>query len=218
MSYELIVKNNPNLKIYKVTDKEFIPYGKVLNNISTDEIIEVANKIPMPETGSMYVPELEEFMKTKAAKEMQEDCYGEMPTQVGYCYGSSNKLNAVEWHKDSEINIATTPLVLILGKVQDIVDNKIDSSTFKIFYLEKGDAVEVYATTLHFCPCQVLKSGFGCVVGLPKGTNIPLDNEHEDKVLFRKNKWILAHVENEGLIARGVLPGVTGENYEIKGE
>lgn len=218
MSYELIVKNNPNLKIYKVTDKEFIPYGRVLNNLSTDEIIEVANKIPMPETGSMYVPELEEFMKTKAAKEMQEDCYGEMPTQVGYCYGSSNKLNAVEWHKDSEINIATTPLVLILGKVQDIVDNKIDSSTFKIFYLEKGDAVEVYATTLHFCPCQVLKSGFGCVVGLPKGTNIPLQNEHDDKVLFRKNKWILAHVENEGLIARGVLPGVTGENYEIKGE
>ncbi len=218
MSYELIVKNNPNLKIYKVTDKEFIPYGKVLNNLSIDEIIEVANKIPMPAEGSMYVPELEEFMKTKAAKEMQEDCYGEMPTQVGYCYGSSNKLNAVEWHKDSEINIATTPLVLILGKVQDIVDNKVDSSTFKIFYLEKGDAVEVYATTLHFCPCQVLKSGFGCVVGLPKGTNIPLQNEHEDKVLFRKNKWILAHVENEGLIGRGVLPGVTGENYEIRGE
>ena len=218
MSYELIVKNNPNLKIYKVTDKEFIPYGRVLNNLSTDEIIEVANKIPMPETGSMYVPELEEFMKTKAAKEMEEDCYGEMPTQVGYCYGSSNKLNAVEWHKDSEINIATTPLVLILGKVQDIVDNKIDSSTFKIFYLEKGDAVEVYATTLHFCPCQVLKTGFGCVVGLPKRTNIPLQNEHDDKVLFRKNKWILAHVENEGLIGRGVLPGVTGENYEIKGE
>ena len=60
------------------------------------------------------------------------------------------------------------------------------------------------------------EEGFGCVVGLPEGTNVPLENEYEDKLMFRKNKWILSHVDNEALIARGVIPGVTGTNFEIK--
>ncbi len=125
-------------------------------------------------------------------------------------------MNAVEWHKSSEINVATTDLILFLGSVQDIVDRKIDSSKIKAFYVEKGEVLEVYATTLHFCPCQVSSEGFGCVVVLPKGTNVPLDGEYDDKLMFRKNKWILAHIDNEGLIARGVIAGVTGENYEVK--
>ncbi|MBQ1934983.1 MAG: DUF4867 family protein, partial [Clostridia bacterium] len=70
--------------------------------------------------------------------------------------------------------------------------------------------------SLHFCPCEVAQSGFGCVVALPVGTNVPLEREAADKLLFRKNKWIFAHVDNEGLIARGVVPGITGENYEVK--
>ena len=60
------------------------------------------------------------------------------------------------------------------------------------------------------------EEGFGCVVVLPKGTNVPLEGEYEDKLMFRKNKWILCHVDNQGLIDRGVIAGVTGENYEVK--
>ena len=141
-----------------------------------------------------------------------------MPIQAGYCWGYSDHLNAVEWHKSSEVNVAITPLILFLGQVQDIVDNKIDSSKINAFYVEKGEVLEVYATTLHFCPCQVEDTGFKCVVVLPEGTNVPLDGEYEDKIMFRKNKWILCHVDNEALIARGVVPGVTGVNFEVKGE
>ncbi len=135
---------------------------------------------------------------------------------VGYCFGHNNFLNATEWHTSSEINIAVTPLVLILGHVWDIVDGKIDSSEFKAFYLPKGTVAEIYATSLHFCPCEVGKNGFGCVVALPKGTNTDLTVKPEDKKIFRKNKWIIAHEENKALIQRGVLTGITGKNYIIK--
>ena len=116
----------------------------------------------------------------------------------------------------SEINIAVTPLVLILGHIWDMENGKTDSSKFTAFYLPAGTAAEVYSTTLHFCPCEAGKDGFGCVVGLPLGTNTSLETEVSDPLLFRKNKWIVAHNDNKALIERGVLPGISGENFKIK--
>jgi hypothetical protein len=124
-------------------------------------------------------------------------------------------LNATEWHTSSEVNLAITPLVLILGKRTDIRDGKINSADMKAFYVPAGALIEVYATTLHFCPCQVSDEGFGCVVVLPLGTNVPLDYEVSDPLLFRKNKWIIAHEENQTLIDRGVVAGIYGVNYKI---
>ena len=95
-------------------------------------------------------------------------------------------------------------------------NDEYDSSKVKVFYLEKGDAVEIYSTTLHFCPCQVSDGGFSCVVVLAKDTNTLLDKPTDDKLLFKKNKWIICHDKNEELIERRVYPGIHGENYEIK--
>ncbi len=214
--YADIVKKNPHLKIYRTSDKEFVPFGYRITDIDANAFIEASKNAEKVESGSMYIAEADYFKDLDAAKDVEIKYYGELPTQAGYCYGYSSFLNAVEWHKSSEINVATTDLILFLGSVQDIVDRKIDSSKIKAFYVEKGEVLEVYATTLHFCPCQVSEEGFGCVVVLPKGTNVPLDGEYADKLMFRKNKWILSHVDNEGLIASGVIPGVTGENYEVK--
>ncbi|MBQ3550176.1 MAG: DUF4867 family protein [Clostridia bacterium] len=214
--YADIVKKNPHLKIYRTSDPEFIPFGYRITDIDAAAFIEASKKADEVKEGSLYVAEADYFKDLDVAKDVEIKYYGELPAQAGYCYGYSNKLNAVEWHKSSEINVATTDLILFLGSVQDIVDRKIDSSKIKAFYVEKGEVLEVYATTLHFCPCQVSEAGFGCVVVLPKGTNVPLEGEYEDKLMFRKNKWILAHVDNKGLIDRGVIAGVTGENYEVK--
>lgn len=202
------------MKIYNVTDKEFLPYGRVLN-LDTDEIISAAEKFPMPQEGSIYVPSEKSFEELDIAKVIQNECFGEIPAQVGYCYGHSNKLNALEWHKCSEINIAVTDLVLFLGMVQDIEDGKYNSEKIKAFKLKKGEAIEVYATTLHFCPIETDENGFGCVVGLLEGTNVPLDGEPDDKLLFRKNKWLIAHEDNAELIAKGVVPGICGPNYSL---
>ena len=202
------------MKIYNVTDKEFLPYGRVLN-LDTDEIISAAEKFPMPQEGSIYVPSEKSFEELDIAKIIQNECFGEIRAQVGYCYGHSNKLNALEWHKCSEINIAVTDLVLFLGMVQDIEDGKYNSEKIKAFKLKKGEAIEVYATTLHFCPIETDENGFGCVVGLLEGTNVPLDGEPDDKLLFRKNKWLIAHEYNAELIAKGVVPGIYGPNYSL---
>ena len=176
----------------------------------------MAEKIENPAEGSSYVPLEESFKALKISEEIEKEYFGTLPSQMGYCWGHNTMMNATEWHTSSEINIAVTPLVLILGHVWDIENGKIDSSAFKAFYLPKGTAVEVYSTSLHFCPCQVNDNGFGCVVGLPDGTNTPLEKEVKDKMLFRKNKWIISHVENTPLIEKGVVAGITGKNFEIK--
>lgn len=211
---KVLQEKNPHLKIHAVNDPAFRPFGRVLD-IDTAEIVRVAKAIENPAEGSAYVPAEPQFENLAISKEIADTYFGQMPTQVGYCWGHSNFMNAVEWHTSSEVNIAVTPLVLLLGSVQDIENRTLCSDKLTAFYVPAGTALEVYATTLHFCPCEVQKAGFGCVVALPVGTNTDLKEKAADPLLFRTNKWLLTHVDNAAHIAKGVIPGVTGENYEI---
>ena len=206
---------NPDIKLYSVNSEEFKTFGRVITGLDTSEIIKAAEKIIRPAEGSAYTPSEESFEKLPTSKEIENKFFGTLPAQIGYCHGHNSLLNAAEWHMSSEINIAVTPLVLILGHIWDIENGKTDSSKFTAFYLPTGTVAEVYSTTLHFCPCEVENCGFGCVVGLPLGTNTPLETEASDSLLFRKNKWLIAHNDNKGLIDRGVLPGISGENFKI---
>ena len=38
--------------------------------------------------------------------ELQKKGYGELPIQIGYCNGKNYKLNALEYHRSSEIDVA----------------------------------------------------------------------------------------------------------------
>ena len=68
---------------------------------------------------------------------------------------------------------------------------------------------------MHFCPCQVESTGFGCIVGLLKGTNLPMETKGADPVLFKTNKWLIAHNENHDLIEKGIVPGICGKNLQL---
>lgn len=206
---------NPTLRLYDVTDEAFAPYGRVLS-MDVGDITTEASKMGMPESGSVYLPSVAAFEALAIADEIRETVFGTLDTQLGYCYGYCDMLGATEWHCSSELNIAVTPLVLILGLRSDIKDGKMNSADMKAFYLPAGTVVEVYATTTHFCPCQTEAQGFGCVVGLPKGTNTPLASGGNDPLLFRRNKWLLAHEDNAAIIERGAVAGIYGENYQIK--
>ncbi len=202
------------MKIYSINDPEFRDFGTILD-IDVSEIMAVAEKIAMPESGSAYEPSRSDFEELDIAKEMELKFFGGIKTQTGYCYGKSNRMDALEWHKNSEINIAITDMILLLGKVQDVEDGRYDSAKVKAFKVPKGAAIEVYATTMHFCPINTEASGFGCVVVLPVGTNTVLEQKSPDKLLFKTNKWIIAHEDNMALIEKGVYPGIYGENYEF---
>ena len=216
MTLKELQEKNIQIDLFGIDEDVFTEYGRRLYGMDVTDIIKAGKAKAFPEEGSVYEASTSEFEKLQIAEQICKECFGELPIQVGYCYGHNSFLNGWEWHTCSEINIAVTDLVLILGKRSDYRDGKIDAATAKAFLLKEGDVVEVYATTMHFCPCQVADSGFGCVVALPTGTNTPLDEKAKDNLLFRKNKWIVAHVENDGLIARGVVPGIVGPNFEIR--
>ena len=203
------------MKIHRVTDEEFVPFGKLLD-IDTKDIVEVAQNVEMPAQGSAYVTSKEEFEKLPIMNVVKNKCFGGIASQLGYCWGYNDTLNALEWHKCSEINIAITDLILLVGDVRDVEENgKFNSEKVKAFKVLKGEAVELYATTLHYCPIQTTESGFGCAVGLLKGTNSELDFTCQDRFLFGKNKWVIAHQDNAELIEQGVVGGIYGENYKI---
>ena len=211
---EILRAKNPTLKFYSVNDKEFARYGTVLTE-DYSSIIEEAKKLPMPEEGSKYEPTVASFEALPLRAMIKEELFGELEVQLGNCWGYNSYLNALEWHKNSEINVAATDLVLLLAKLDDVEDGKLDAKKVVAFYVAKGEAIEVYADTLHYCPCQVEDSGFNCVVVLPKDTNTNLRNKPANPLLFRKNKWIFCHEGNEELIAKGVVPAIYGENYKV---
>lgn len=213
---ENLKKLNKDIPVFSIYDKEFAPFGKVIENLDVTALCEVADTIEMPESGSCYKASEEKFEALPFAKTVENEFFGGVPAQSGYCWGYNTLMNATEWHTGSEINVAITDLVLILGHIWDIEDNKIDSSKMVAFYMPKGSAIECYATTLHYCPCQVSDSGFKSYVGLPKDTNTDITHDNKNPLLFAKNKWLIAHEDSNEYKRDGAVLGITGKNLEIK--
>lgn len=204
------------MKIQKVTDPAFRKYGQVLEGYDFTGLIKEMKHTPVPED-VIYVPSVEELEALDIMKDLQNKGYGGLPVQIGYCNGHNKKLNAVEYHRNSEINVAVTDLVLLIGHQQDIEpDHTYDTSKIEAFLVPAGTGIEVYATTLHYAPCHVNEGGFQCVVVLPKGTNTDLtfqtEKTGEDSLMTAKNKWLIAH--KDAKIA-GAFNGLKGENITI---
>ncbi len=211
---------NPTVKIQSIFDASFLKYGKVLTQYDFSECIKIMNTKGIPDSGNVYVACDADLMSTSIANELSTKFYGNIPVQIGYCNGNSSKLNALEYHKGSEIDVAVSDLVLILADIRDIKNNQLPSESTEIFYVPGGTAVELYGTTLHFAPCKVLDKGFKSIIVLPAGTNQPLSSlpaPHcdEDKLLWMQNKWLIAHEESIPA-AKGAHIGIIGENIEIK--
>ena len=204
------------MKIQKVTDPAFRKYGQVLEGYDFTGLIKEMKHTPVPED-VIYVPSVEELEALDIMKDLQNKGYGGLPIQIGYCNGHNKKLNAVEYHRNSEINVAVTDLVLLIGHQQDIEpDHTYDTSKIEAFLVPAGTGIEVYATTLHYAPCHVNEGGFQCVVVLQKGTNTDLtfqtEKTGEDSLMTAKNKWLIAH---EDAKIAGAFNGLKGENITI---
>ena len=210
------------MKIYSIRDPEFIPYGKVLTGYDPTCLVKAMETIPLPQAGVAYEPSIPVLEATCLYGPLQNNAYGGMPVQVGMCWGRNTKLNCLEYHRDSEVNVGAGDFILLLAKQDEIVDGVLDTARVKAFRVPAGQVVEVYATTLHYAPCHVNEEeGFRVAVVLPRGTNTaapgaaPLNEE--DKRLTARNKWLLAHPESAEA-AQGAHIGLKGMNIDISGE
>ncbi len=205
------------MKIQKVSDASFRQYGRVISEIDFTELVEKMQETPCPQD-TIYVPGDSALEGLDVSKKMQTAYYGELPIQVGYCNGNNYLLNAVEYHRSSEVDVAASDLILILGRQQDISDDyTLDTSKLEAFWCPKGVGVELYATTLHYAPCNAMPGGFRCAVILPKGTNYPLKEAHagyEDALITATNKWLIGHAE--GGLDAGAHIGLIGENLDVR--
>lgn len=130
------------MKLYKVTDPEFAPYGKVIQGYDTAALLEALAKTPLPEA-TVYEPSDASLEALPIAKQFSSNLYGGMPVQLGYCNGHNTKLNCLEYHRDSEVNLGTKDFILLLAKEDDIQDGKLDTGKVKAFYAPAGVIIEV---------------------------------------------------------------------------
>ena len=206
------------MTIYSVFDPEFKEFGKVLEGYDTKGLIDAMNAIDMPAEGVAYEPGIASLEATDIFGPLGENAFGGMPIQLGMCWGYNKALNCLEYHRNSEINIGTTDFVLLLAKQDKITDGKLSTEDVVAFKAPAGAVVEVYATSLHYAPCMVGEDGFRVAVVLPKDTNTdiekPAEIDFEDKLLWARNKWLIAHPDASEA-KDGAYVGLVGENITI---
>lgn len=207
------------MKVHRVTDPEFARYGRIIKGYDFSELIQKLKEIPMSDDVT-YVASDPSLEALPVFQEFQEGFYGEIPAELGYCLGHNDALNGLEYHRGSEVNISASDFVVLVGCQQDLEEEfRYDTSKVQAFYVPEGLAVEFYATTLHYCACNVTEKGYRHGTFLPRGTNTPLDEKfqiktEEDKLLQAKNKWLIAHPD--GGQAPQVPKTMYGRNWTIE--
>ena len=218
MLNELRMKN-PGLRLYSVLDPEFRRYGRVLD-MDTGELAAALEETAIPESGNAYEASVEILEKVGLMPKLKRCCFGEMEIEAGFCNGKGFQLNAMEYHRCSEVNFTTTGLVLLLALPEQMEDGRLKSEDVVGFYLPENVLVEIFPMILHFAPCRVRESGFRCLVVLEKDTNTPLDAvdtsaEGEEKLLWMRNKWMTCHPDSPQA-SKGAFIGISGENLALK--
>lgn len=216
---EMLRAKNPNLPLYSVTEPEFGRYGRVLAG-ETQELEKALDTCAIPEDGNCYEASAPVLEAVGLMKDMKRVVFGDMPIEAGYCNGRGFTMNAMEYHKCSEVNFSTTGAVLLLALPEQLDDGKLDSRDVVGFYLPAGVLVEIYPLVLHFAPCRIAEDGFRCLVILEKGTNeaLPAVNTAaagEEKMLWMRNKWLTCHPDSPQK-AEGAFVGISGENLTVK--
>ena len=213
------------MKVKQVTDTSFRKYGKILTGIDFSEIYNVLEEMDYPEDVE-YAASFGPLEEPEFRQKLSNTLYGELSVEIGYCSGHNKMLNALEYHRSSEANVAVTDIILLLGHQSDITEDFIyDTAQLEAFFIPAGTAVELYATTLHYVPIGTKENDYAFKMGvvLPFGTNFPLgvtlgaeaekEKLPEEKLLFAKNKWLIAHEEGG---EEGAFIGLTGKNISVE--
>lgn len=206
--------------MYSVLDPEFRPYGRVIPGLSESdrrELVRVLEALPITR-GVVYMASEPALENLSAFRWLEREVYGEMPVQAGWCNGYNRAMNALEYHKASEVNLMVSDSILLLGQVQDVdTEYHYDTARAQAFLVPRGTLIEIYGTTLHYAPIHTGPEGFRSLVVLPRGTNTPLEHPHtatgESRLLLAKNKWLIGHPDAE--LDAGCWRGLQGKNVDL---
>lgn len=209
------------MQLYDVTSERFAKYGRIVTEVDCSELLKQLGNIAVPDevVYEPSVPLLEQAVEGKDVNSL----FGGLPFQIGYCAGHNVLLNAVEYHRSSEFNVAATEVILLLGRQQDIASGyRYHTEDMEAFLVPAGVTVELYATTLHYAPCRAQGKGFMVGVILPKGTNEPLQNVPKDinarvgeeRLLTATNKWLIGH--RDAKLPKETHLGLVGKNLNIE--
>ena len=185
------------MKIQQVEDKAFSTYGRVLEGYALSPLLKAMEHTPLPKGEVIYVPGMEELEDLPVAKAFKDRAFGGLPIQVGFCNGFNTYLNAVEYHRSSEINVAVTDMILLVGRQQDITEEyTYDAKILGAYYqeqLEKQKNIEIqYCARID----RITKTEKSFVIYLEDGT------EYETSFVLNASyasvNQILQKLENVG--------------------
>ncbi len=205
--------------IASVCDEAFAPYGDVLEGYDTQELCRRLQRRATGE-GVRYQASLPELEALPLRTALEDRAFGGMPIQIGVCEGRNTRLNCLEYHQCSEINIGADDFILLVARREEIRNGRLDTGKVRAFRVPAGMAVRLYATTLHYAPChQRGEAGFCVAIVLPRGTNAEkpaiCPETLEDRWLWGRNKWLLAHPDSEEA-AQGAYVGLDGINWDVR--
>ncbi|MEN6637251.1 MAG: DUF4867 family protein [Clostridiaceae bacterium] len=207
-------RNNPDLTILSLGET---PEHRLYRKVDADTSAFLAASFSItPEEANAYIPRDEGMSLSPVTQSISRVLFGELPIQAGWNHGGNPRMNGMEWHKSSEVIVACTDLVLLLGDFADVEHDFYDSARAFGLLVQKGEAVELFPFTLHLAPLPVVGGRFIAAILLPEGTNLPLSGGI-DGTLRAVNKWLLVHPDNTRGIELGGKVGIRGENIRLFG-
>lgn len=206
-------------KFKEVTDVEFERYGKVISDVPTDKLMALLDKTPVI-PGTDYKASVDYLEDPEVMNVLQNQVFGGLKIQFGYCNGDNKALNCLEYHRNSELDIAATDAVLMVAPMTAVHDGIIDTNDVEMFLVRKGTSVLFYETTLHYAPC--VTDGNKCFkmgVVLPKDTNTDrpegVVKTGEAGCLTHNNKWLYAHKDSSEAKAKISTGRLIGKNLSL---
>lgn len=215
---------NLDIKIFSVTDKVFLSFGRILFDAKADQAIAAARKMWKVSDGVGASASVSQF---EADQDLQATIglriFAEMPVEVGWVYGRNSKLNGLEYHQGSEVHIPLEDCIFLLADWREIewdMAPSLDTKHIRAFYVPKGFITELKAWSLHYVPINVSKkTGFCNIFILPRGTGEPLQHSKSDapdyRMMIARNQWLMVHPDAKDLVDSGNYIGLIGKNIEI---
>ncbi|WP_240246349.1 DUF4867 family protein [Escherichia sp. MOD1-EC7003] len=181
-------------KALSIHSDDFYSYGNVISAINVDLLLKYLNdEISVPADQVAYVRSDDRLNQYPAVSDIQRKIYGDMPVQAGYVCGVNLAQDGFEYHQGSEVIIAASDFFLFLGKRELMQGDTFNSELAEPFFIPAKSVVELYSTTLHYCPISINAQPFNAAIILLDGTNEDIDGNNKHAILSKRNTWFIAH-------------------------